>query len=129
MTRATRIVVVDDDADIRETEIALLEGEGYRVASASNGKEALEILARSAEPCLVLCNMMMPEMTGSELLGALRANHRLDDVTFVLVSANRIVDKGDGAAAIMRKPVDAEALLSLVAQYCEPVATDVRLDA
>ena len=81
------------------------------------------LLERTKETCLVLCNMMMPEMTGAELLQALRSNGLLDQVTFVLLSANQIVDCGDGAAAVIRKPVDVEALLKVVEQYCDRAAT------
>ena len=64
----TSILVVEDDADIRETLVALLVDEGYEVTEAKNGRAAIE-LVRARLPSLVLVDLRMPEMSGWEMIG------------------------------------------------------------
>jgi CheY-like chemotaxis protein len=64
-------LVVDDSMVIRHTVSRFLEDRGFAVESASNGKEALEILKR-VKPALVITDMQMPAMSGSELISALK---------------------------------------------------------
>src|ERR1700682_3707878 len=68
---AKPILVVEDDRPIRETLRELLEGEGYAVTTAANGKEALESIRALRGRCLVLLDLQMPVMTGEELLDSL----------------------------------------------------------
>ncbi len=68
------ILVVEDDDDIRTSMLEILETEEYVTKSATNGKEALEILYQSAKPCLVLLDMMMPIMNGRKFLDLLKTN-------------------------------------------------------
>ena len=58
------ILVVDDDAEIRESLSDLLSDEGHRVRAAANGKEALELLRQTPAPCMILLDLMMPVMNG-----------------------------------------------------------------
>ena len=58
------ILVVDDDPDIRTSLAEILGDEGYRVAGARNGREALDYLRRRTRPSLILLDMMMPDMDG-----------------------------------------------------------------
>src|SRR5947209_13870316 len=58
------ILIVDDDAATRTAMTLVLEGTGYRVASASDGREALDYLQRSERPDLILLDLMMPRMDG-----------------------------------------------------------------
>jgi CheY-like chemotaxis protein len=64
----TRVLVVDDDADIRATLRMALEEEHYTVAEAANGRIALEVLRSSGKPHVVLLDSLMPEMNGEEML-------------------------------------------------------------
>ena len=99
------VLVVDDDADIRESVSDVLTDEGYRVEQASNGAEALVKLAdRERPPCLVFLDMMMPVMSGGELLAALARGDRLKNLPVVVVSANAVL-----AETGRRAPRDAEA--------------------
>lgn len=68
-----KIVVVEDEKDIRESLKELLEAEGYHVLEASNGKEGFEVIM-AEQPDLVLCDVNMPEMNGFELLDTLNQN-------------------------------------------------------
>lgn len=68
------VLVIDDDLDLRETIALALEAEDYRVITATNGKNALELLAKASPDsisCIVL-DLMMPEMDGKEFLERLR---------------------------------------------------------
>ncbi len=80
------ILVVDDDLDICETVASLLESQGYRVAEARNGAEALEIIDASV-PAVVLLDLRMPVMGGIECLQKLRSRAHCAGVEVVLMSA------------------------------------------
>jgi CheY-like chemotaxis protein len=66
------ILLVEDDADIRESLKGVLEDEGFSVQEASNGREALDVLLRTAIPCVILLDRMMPIMDGRQFLDELR---------------------------------------------------------
>ena len=113
------ILVVEDDEDIRESLAAVLEAEGYTVFVAANGKEALERLAVVAQPCLILLDLMMPIMGGIEFLSLLRKEDVLAAIPVVILSAwSKEAEKASNTQGFVRKPVDLEALLRLVQQYC-----------
>src|SRR5438477_12944524 len=81
------VLVVEDDADIREAIGDTLEGEGYVVALAEDGQQALEVLERLERPCLLLVDLIMPRMDGWELMRALSKNDRLATIPVVVMSA------------------------------------------
>jgi CheY-like chemotaxis protein len=109
------VLVVDDDEDLRESIRDILENEGYTVRSAANGEEALERLAESA-PCLMLLDMMMPVMSGAEVLSELEQRNCLGALPVVVVSAH--VTHCAGVREVLRKPVLVDVLLEVVARYC-----------
>ena len=110
------VLVVEDEQDIRETLRDILEMEGYRVHCASNGKEALDALAEMPRPRLILLDLMMPVMSGYELLQALRANDDLSSIPVTVVSA--VGEKLTEGTSVLRKPVDLETLLHAVDEGC-----------
>lgn len=112
------ILVVEDDPDIRSALIELLESEGYKTKSASNGQEALQELEHSSKPCLVLLDMMMPIMNGREFLDVIMRDSHLAPIPVIVVSA--IADKvsTDGAQGFIKKPIDIDTILEVVSQYC-----------
>lgn len=120
------ILVVEDEADIRETMVMLLEDEGYPVYSASNGKAALQILTHSSNilPGLVVLDFYMPEMDARAFLAALEVEQRekhFPDLTIVLVTAadSRARDGIEGkTVAVLRKPIDIDEFLNIVEKYC-----------
>jgi CheY-like chemotaxis protein len=114
------VLLVDDDEDLRDTIRDILENEGYTVRSAANGEEALERLAESP-PCLMLLDMMMPVMSGAEVLLELEHRNCLDAVPVVVLSAH--VTQCAKVREVLRKPVLVEVLLQVVARYCVPSAT------
>lgn len=114
------ILVVDDDADIRDTLRDALEFEGYAVSVAANGRDAWESLRPDALPSLILLDLMMPVMNGAEFLGLLRADPRLRTVPVVIVTAFGSIAATVAAESqdYLPKPLDLEQLLRTVARYC-----------
>jgi CheY-like chemotaxis protein len=80
-------LVVEDELDLREAIADLLELEGYRVATAANGREALDQLAAKT-PGIVLLDLMMPVVDGWQVLDAMRRDERLRGVPVVVISAH-----------------------------------------
>jgi two-component system, OmpR family, response regulator CpxR len=116
------VLVVDDDPDIRETLRFVLEDAGYSVYLAANGKEALDLLASMDHPPgLILLDLMMPIMSGDEMLRALRAVHALAAIPVTIVTASGAPMPRE-ATGILKKPVDLDALLRVVAKNCGAVS-------
>jgi CheY-like chemotaxis protein len=87
------LLVVDDQALFRRSLEDRLRGDGYKVASAGNGLEALELLEETPSPCLILLDLMMPVMNGVEFLHALERRRDRGEVRVVLISAYGVVDR------------------------------------
>jgi CheY-like chemotaxis protein len=113
------ILVVDDDVDIRNTVANILEDEGYRVAKAGNGQEALTALTAPGAklPDLILLDMMMPIMDGPTFHQQ-RQKHpaltRIPILTFTAFGASADVN---WAAGRLTKPLRLEVLLAMVAKH------------
>jgi CheY-like chemotaxis protein len=110
------VLVVDDDPDILDAVCDILEGEGYRVARARHGLEALERV-EAERPSLVLLDLMMPVMDGASFANALRQRRMERPVPVVVISADGNPQKAQavGAQGYLAKPFDIDALLSQVA--------------
>ncbi|HVZ31732.1 MAG TPA: ATP-binding protein, partial [Polyangiaceae bacterium] len=112
------VLVVDDNAAVRELISRTLSGE-YNVLTASNGKQGLD-KALAAPPDLLLSDVMMPEMSGEELVLRAREHRELDDVPIVLLTAKadeelRVRLLRSGANDYLNKPWRAEELRARVA--------------
>jgi two-component system response regulator CpxR len=113
------VLVVDDDPDIRETLRFVLEDAGYPVYSAENGREALSILADAERlPGLILLDLMMPVMSGDELLKALKTVKALAQIPVTIVTASG-APMPPLASGLIKKPVDLDVLLRIVARSCD----------
>lgn len=113
-----RILIVDDEDDIREFIGYNLRREGYDISTASNGKEAVEI-ARTTLPHLILLDMMMPIMDGRQTCEAIRQIPELNDTIIVFLSAVQeeqcqIESYLAGADDYITKPVSMRILCSRV---------------
>ena len=108
-----KVLVVDDEADIRLLHRVLLESAGHEVTEAIHGAEALEA-AKASAPDLIVTDLMMPVMTGDQLITAVRAVPALADVPIVLVSASLGKPAQAGADVVFRKPVAMDQLLRSV---------------
>lgn len=78
-------LVVDDSMLIRYTVCRFLEQRGFAVETASNGAEALEVLAR-VQPALIVTDMVMPKMSGAELITALKSKPETAGVPIIIVA-------------------------------------------
>jgi CheY-like chemotaxis protein len=78
-------LVVDDSMVIRHTVCRFLEERGYAVESASNGLEAVVLLKR-VSPGLVITDLQMPEMNGSELITVLKSNPETANIPIVIIT-------------------------------------------
>ena len=114
----TTILVVEDDPDIRDLVDSVLSLEGYDVAQAANGQEALEFLQTHAAPGLMLLDMMMPVLSGPELLEIMEADPRLSGFPVIVISAIAELGSAPGVERFVKKPVSNDMLKSLAAEYC-----------
>jgi DNA-binding response OmpR family regulator len=113
--RRDRVLVVDDSASIREVVCLLLEDEGYEVASAANGEQALSISAEF-DPDIIVLDVTMPGLDGMGMLGRLRQTR---DTPVVLLSARGGVEATVeglelGADDYLAKPFDPDELAARV---------------
>lgn len=117
-----RILVVEDDSAVRETVVELLEEEGYSVAEASNGAEALQVLASGAAPGLIVLDLMMPVMDGWTFRAEMRRDPRLAQVPVLVMSAGHGNDEQNLARiepnAFLAKPFDVCELVETVHRLC-----------
>jgi len=105
-----RVLVVDDDPGIRSVLVAFLEMEGYRVASARDGREAL-LLAKLDRPDLILLDLMMPSMSGWGFIAEQTKDPALADVPVVIASSFTC---RMNVAAQLQKPFGLETLLDTI---------------
>jgi CheY-like chemotaxis protein len=125
----TTVLVVDDEALIVMALEAVLEDEGYRVLTASNGRQGLDQLATEPRPDVVLLDMMMPVMGGAAMLRAMAEDPALRRIPVVVMSSlpeKTLRQQADGAAAVVRKPYTAEEVLAAVTRVlgCEESRRD-----
>ena len=119
MTRKPRILCVEDETLLLDDLQEELQDAGYEVLGAGNGKEALDCLRRQT-PDLILCDMMMPVMSGPELLSCVRRElPQLIRVPFIFLTAlatreNIIKGQKLGADDYLTKPLDFDMLLATV---------------
>ncbi|MFL5262348.1 MAG: response regulator, partial [Anaeromyxobacteraceae bacterium] len=110
---APRVLVADDEKDIRETIGQLLEYEGYLVSLAGDGVDALR-LAREQHPDLILLDLMMPRMNGWQFRAAQLEDATVSGIPVVVVSATVPRDSRGFANALLHKPVSLDDLLDIV---------------
>jgi len=107
------VFVVEDDTIQRELVAALLREYGFRVCTAENGKEALELLDPAALPAVVLTDLEMPVMDGWALLTALRHAPAFEAVPVVVMTGTELTRPVDGAR-LLRKPLRPGLLLDAI---------------
>jgi CheY-like chemotaxis protein len=120
------VLIVEDDQDTREMLASLLATAGFHAVGAEDGLEALHLLRtvrhRAPDvPCLVLLDLMMPRLSGHEFRRAQLGDPVVAGVPVAVMSgATDAKERGQtlGAVATLTKPIDLEALLSIVKQYC-----------
>jgi CheY-like chemotaxis protein len=117
------VLLVDDNDDAREALAFLIEKDGCEVIQARNGRDALRRLEQGLRPCLILLDLMMPQLDGWAFRGEQRKLPGGEDVPVVIYSASPTVSedaKQLGVAGWLQKPLDFDALLTTVRRYCAP---------
>ncbi len=112
---SNRLLVVEDHADSRELLAEFFESLGYEVEVAGNGWEALQRLRRGPRPAVLLLDLMMPVMSGWELMRHVSADPALSGLPVVVISgAGTSQPPPEGVYATVPKPVDLNALRTSV---------------
>jgi CheY-like chemotaxis protein len=119
------ILIVEDDFDVRESLSEALRDEGYAIECAVDGEQALEYLRNGGRPGLILLDLMMPRMSGSEFRMVQKVDPQLRHLPVVLLSADGAMEEKakaletDGA---LRKPIDLEQLLTIIERFRDKAA-------
>jgi CheY-like chemotaxis protein len=115
------VLIVEDDADLREMMAQLLTLEGYETATVANGREALEYLHNAVAPNVILLDLMMPVMDGWAFRRAQRTDPNIATIPVVVLSAAGVDRIGEiGAVAAFTKPVNFDRVLQTVRNLCTP---------
>lgn len=109
------VLIVEDDLDFRVAACEAISTAGYVAAGVSNGAEALEVLTNQALPTVILLDLMMPVMSGWDVLGWLARHPEVAYVPVVVMTAVRDCDRArllhDGVVYCLTKPFHLETLL------------------
>lgn len=105
------VLIVEDHRSIREGLQALLAAKGFPVVTAASGEEALRVL-ETCNPSVLLLDMMLPGISGQELLAAIRRDPRFAQLPVVAVSAAPVTVSD--VAAVVRKPPNVDRLIETV---------------
>jgi CheY-like chemotaxis protein len=122
MVKSAYVLVVEDDVSLAETVGSLLRSEGYQIEVATSAGDALDRLQATELPCLILLDLLMPEVDGFTFLRRQRADTRLAKVPVCVMSA---LIARDGpfpgqADCALAKPIDQDLLREVVRRYCTP---------
>jgi CheY-like chemotaxis protein len=122
MSRLKRstVLVVDDDADLREMTATYLQAHGYRTRTAANGLEALAVVKRDRPSALVV-DLQMPLMNGVQLRRQLQRQPDGAAIPFILISGAtnaEEVGRALGVTAVLAKPFEQSGLLMALAMCC-----------
>ena len=118
------IMIVEDDDDLRDGISYLLEACGYQVAAAADGEDALDQLRRGVRPCVILLDLLMPRKDGFQFRTEQMQSPVYGQIPTIAYSGiytgTGLREKATalGITTVLEKPVDYDALLDLVEQYC-----------
>jgi CheY-like chemotaxis protein len=121
--RDLTVLVVDDDEATREAICEALEADGWDTVTASNGLGALTVLA-TIRVDVILLDLMMPAMSGWELLEVVSGDRTLKHVPIVVASASPAALDGMPVTAFLRKPFLARDLLEAVERASRPTVAE-----
>lgn len=115
---ANKILIADDDSEMRESLVSLLTQAGYEVIEAANGLEAVE-MAEKELPSLIMLDIHMPKMDGLEACKAIKSNHVTKHIPVVMLTIEGCISEikraiGDGARTYLTKPAGKDEILKVV---------------
>lgn len=114
------ILVVDDDEDIREILCVVLQVHGYHATAVADGQTALDKLRNHYRAALILLDMLMPGLSGADLMKALKNDPALAPIPVVVMSGDHTAcdtAAALGAAACLIKPVEMDQLVQVVERH------------
>jgi DNA-binding response OmpR family regulator len=126
------LLIVEDDPDILELLDTTLTFKGYRVITARNGREGLEVVKKQ-HPAIVIADIMMPTLDGFGLVHRLRINRETRDIPVVFITATYVAPEDKefalniGATRFIEKPIDLEDFLKTIGELFKrgmPVAVE-----
>ena len=122
------VMVIDDDPVVRDLLRRHLSRSGYRVETVAGGKEGLA-RARELRPDAITLDVLMPEMDGWAVMGALKDDPELADIPVIMVTImdQRSIGFSLGASDYVNKPVDRGQLLAILHRHCPPAAAQLVL--
>jgi CheY-like chemotaxis protein len=120
MSSTVTVLVVEDDADLREVVVSTIEHDGMRIVEAEDGREALDYILASGLPDLILLDMNMPVMNGWEFAHELHERGLYEAPIIVLTAAYDAERSARevGAAGYLGKPFEVRSLVAIVERYC-----------
>jgi len=120
MASSCKVLIIDDDDDVRESLVSLLHTEGFETRAAKSGPEALSILTQDPEPPdAILLDLLMPSMSGDQFRELLQRHPQWSKIPVILSSAGPVPEHvGPDVFAVLHKPFDLDHLLELVKKAC-----------
>jgi CheY-like chemotaxis protein len=113
---ASRVLVVEDDGDLRDTLISMLADEGFDAVGAEHGDAAFALLEGGARPDMILLDLAMPVMDGWVFMSRLRERAGFEGIPVAVMSAGRNLVRAPVSTAYLEKPVRREELLEVIAR-------------
>ena len=123
--KGQRVLIVEDDQDLREALEVIVTSDGYAVRSAHEGREALGILASGYKPAVILVDLLMPVMDGWQLCEELSLDPDLGSIPVILMSASggpMLPPRPKSLVRLFRKPFTFLQLLQSIEKGCEESA-------
>jgi len=123
-TGSDYLLLVEDDPDILKLLQTTLTFKGYRVITARNGRDGLDLI-RAERPAVVIADIMMPKLDGFGLVHRMRLSPETCDIPVVFITATYVAPEDKefaldiGATRFLQKPVDLDAFLKTVAELLE----------
>jgi two-component system alkaline phosphatase synthesis response regulator PhoP len=119
------VLIIENDQATRTAVAEVLSDEGYGTVAIEDAEQATEYLESHDAPCLVLLDLGLPRVSGTEFLRWLRGEDAFRGLAVAIMSAWRPAEKGideyrDRIVGVLRKPFSVAALLTLVERHCGP---------
>ena len=111
------VLVVEDEVDLREMMCEALELHGFAVVAATDGKDALDKVSGIESLCLVILDLLMPEMNGWDFVEQLRKRSEFATVP-IIVHSSAPGPAPTTVARVLKKPITLNRLLATVREYC-----------